>query len=508
MLRLSTSMRCYKPRGEVQSRHEKESEMPIVAEKRGNACGARGHCYKTRFRRKEPIRLSEPLQMSPKSQMSDDERVRDFQRRLYQKAKQEVTFRFYSLYDKIYLPHVLREAYSRCRKKNGAPGVDGKSFAEIEAEGVDEFLKRIGQELKEQTYKPGMVKRTYIPKANGKMRPLGIPMIKDRVVQMACKMIIEPIFEADFEDVSYGFRPKKSAEDAIKKIKENLKEGLEDIFDADLSAYFDTIPHKELMILVGKRISDMRVLHLIKMWLKAPVWEDGKISGGKKNKLGTPQGGVISPLLANIYLHLLDKAVKRIGGYFQRNGVRIVRYADDFVLMARKTAEESLDYLYKMLARMRLALNIEKSRILNASKEPFDFLGFTFRYDKDLYGRETKYLNIFPSKKSEKKVREKIDVYLKGNGHKPPETIAKELNEITRGWMQYFHIPGTSYPQKAKRDLRYYLTRKLYRYYQRKSQRKCKLYKRGAFEKLKKKYGLIDPSEYLSPQRLACECFT
>jgi hypothetical protein len=179
----------------VQSRHEKGSEMPIVAEKRGwshatraarpcnlgNACGAKGHCYKTRFRRKEPIRLSDPLQMSPKSQMSDDERVRDFQRRLYQKAKQEVTFRFYSLYDKIYLPHVLREAYSRCRKKNGAPGVDGKSFADIEAEGVDEFLKRIGGELKEQTYKPGMVKRTYIPKANGKMRPL-----KDTNDQRSC----------------------------------------------------------------------------------------------------------------------------------------------------------------------------------------------------------------------------------------------------------------------------------------------------------------------------------
>jgi RNA-directed DNA polymerase len=495
-------MGCYKPRGEVHVRHVEESEMPIVVKKRGNSRGARGHYFKTCFRRKEYFKLSEPLPMKPKSQMSDEERIRDFQRKLYLKAKQEVKFRFYSLYDKIYLPYVLREAYARCRRNKGAPGIDGKTFDDIEMKGVGDFLKGIEQELKEQTYKPSMVKRTYIPKANGKMRPLGIPTIKDRVVQMACKMVIEPIFEADFEDTSYGFRPKKSAQDAIEKIKKNLAEGLEDIFDADLSAYFDTIPHKELLTLVGMRISDWKVLHLIKMWLKAPVWEDGKTSGGKKNKVGTPQGGVISPLLANIYLHLLDKAVKRIGGFFQKYGVRIVRYADDFVLMARKMAKESLDYLEKMLSKMKLKLNMEKSRTLKAGSEAFNFLGFTFRYDWDRHGRDSKYLNIMPSKKSEIKVRENIDKYLKENGHRPPETVAMELNAITRGWINYFHIPGTSYPQKAKRNLRFYLMKKLYRYYRRKSQRKCKLYKRGAFEILQKKFGLIDPAKYLIPKPL------
>jgi len=408
-----------------------------------------------------------------------------------------VKFRFYALYDKIYLPYVLREAYSRCRKNKGAPGIDGKTFDVIEAEGVCEFLKGIEQELKAQKYKPNMVKRVYIPKANGKMRPLGIPTIKDRVVQMACKMIIEPVFEADFEDESYGFRPRKSAQDAIAKIKKNLTEGLEDIFDADLSAYFDTIPHKELVTLVGLRISDLKILHLIKMWLKAPVWEDGKIGGGKKNKVGTPQGGVISPLLANIYLHILDKAVKRIGGQFHRYGIRIVRYADDFVLMAKTMAKESLEYLEKMLEKMKLQLNTEKSRILNAETEAFNFLGFTFRYDRDLHGRNTKYLNVIPGKKAEQKVREKIDVYLKSNGHRPPIIIVNELNAIIRGWINYFSIPGVSYPQKAKRNLRFYLMDKLYRYYRRKSQRKCKLYNHGAFEVLHKKYGLIDPSKYI-----------
>jgi RNA-directed DNA polymerase len=496
-------MNRYKPRGEVRNRHGEESEMPIVVRKRGNARGAKGHCFKTCFRRREYFKLSEPLPMKPKSRMSDEERIRDFQRKLYLKAKQEVKFRFYSLYYKIHLPYVLREAYNRCRRNKGAPGIDGKTFEDIETEGIGEFLGKIELELKERKYKPGMVKRTYIPKANGKMRPLGIPTIKDRVVQMACKLVIEPIFEADFEDESYGFRLKKSAKDAIEKIKKNLEEGLEQIFDADLSAYFDTIPHRELMILVGMRISDWKVLHLIKMWLKAPVWEDGKISGGKKNQVGTPQGGVISPLLANIYLHLLDKAVKRIGGYFQRYGVRIVRYADDFVLMARKMAKESLMYLEGMLAKMKLKLNTEKSKMVNAGNEAFNFLGFTFRYDWDRFGRKWKYLNIVPSKKSEMKIREKIDVYLKKSGHKPPATLAEEINAVTRGWIRYFTIPGTSYPQQAKRNLRYYLSIKLYRYYQRKSQRKCKLYKKGAFEVLEKKHGLIDPTKYLALRPLA-----
>ena len=276
------------------------------------------------------------LQTRPKLQMSDKERVRDFQRKLYQKAKQEETFRFYVLYDKVRLPHFLRESYKRCKANRGVAGVDGMTFEDVEVYGVDKFLAEIGEELENRTYKPQPVLRVYIAKANDKTRPLGIPVIKDRILQMAVKLVIEPIFEADFEDSSYGFRPCRSAGDAVREIKQKLQEGKGEVFDADLSAYFDTIPHKELLQLIGKRISDKNVLHLIKMWLKAPVMENGRLTGRRKNKLGTPQGGVISPLLANIYLHELDKAVNREEGVFYQCGIKIIRYADDCAPRAQR----------------------------------------------------------------------------------------------------------------------------------------------------------------------------
>ena len=241
------------------------------------------------------------------------------------------------------------------------------------------------------------------------------------------KLVIEAIFEADFEDSSYGYRPCRSAGDAVKSIKEKLQNGKAEVFDADLSAYFDTIPHKELMFLVAQRISDKNVLHLIKMWLKAPIFENNRYSGGKKNKFGTPQGGVLSPLLANIYLHLLDKAVSRLNGIFKRYGIEIVRYADDFVLMGRHIPKRVLNYLNNLLSKLKLKLNMEKSRMVHAFKEPFDFLGFTFRYDNDQYGRNLKYWNVVPSDKSLNKVRENLRSYLKKNGHKPPQTVARDL---------------------------------------------------------------------------------
>lgn len=437
------------------------------------------------------------LQAIPKSQMSDEERVRDFQRKLYQKAKQEKSFRFYVLYDKVRLGHFLREAYKRCKANDGCAGVDGMTFEDVERYGVDKFLHEIIEELENKSYRPQPVLRVYILKPNGKTRPLGIPVIRDRIVQMAVKLVIEPIFEADFEDSSYGFRPKRSAGDAMRAVKENLKAGREEIFDADLSSYFDTIPHKELLELIGKRISDKNLLHLIKMWLKAPIVEDNNFKGGKGNRIGTPQGGVISPLLANIYLHLLDKAVNREGGSFYKQGIKIIRYADDWLLMSKRLTKEALSDLNNILERMKLKLNAEKSRIINAHKESLDFLGFTVRLSADLFGRDfKKYWNIEPSKKSQKSVRANIDKYLGKHGHKPPKDVAKELNAITRGWTNYFSIKGVSYPNKAKRDLRYYLRQKLTRYYQRKSQRKCKLYNRGAFKVMVGKYGLIDPTKY------------
>jgi len=428
--------------------------------------------------------------------MTDVERVRDFQRKLYRKAKQDKDFRFYVLYDKVRLPHFLREAYKRSKAKGGRSGVDGISFEEIEGYGKDKYIFEIIKELENRTYKPKPVLRVEIPKGDRDTRPLGIPTIKDRIIQTAVKLVIEPIFEADFEDSSYGFRPCRSAEEAVKAIKKNLQEGRCEVFDADLRAYFETIPHKELMYLLGMRISDKNILHLIKMWLKAPVMEKGRPKGGKKNKRGTPQGGVISPLLANIYLHLLDRAINRTGGRFAKHGVKLIRYADDFVLMAKKIPEECLVYLNYMLSRMKLKLNEGKSGLLNAREESFDFLGNTFRYSKDLFGRPIKYWNVEPSKKSQKKVRAKIREYLKRNGHKPPQRLAFELNTIIIGWINYFTIKGVTYPAKAKRNLRYYFYDKLMRYYKRKSQRKCKLYNQGAFKVLVEKYGLKDPTKY------------
>lgn len=437
------------------------------------------------------------LQTKRKSQMSDNERVRDFQRKLYQKAKQEPDFRFYVLYDKVRLPHFLREAYRRCKAKDGSPGVDGMRFEDVEENGKEKFLKEIIEKLKNRTYKPQPVLRVLIPKSNGKLRPLGIPVIEDRVIQMVVKLVIEPIFEADFEESSYGFRPKQSAKDAISEIKQNLKQEKVDIFDADLSNYFDTIPHKELLKLIGMRISDKNIIHLIKMWLKAPIMKDNRPIGGKKNKIGIPQGGVISPLLANIYLNLIDKAVNREDGAFCRFGIKIVRYADDFILMANKIPEESMKYLCQLLEMMKLKLNMEKSRSLYAKEDNFDFLGFTFGYKRDIFGRKgMKYWCIEPSKKSQKNVRQKVKEYIGKNGHKNSEKFVVGLNRIIRGWLNYFQIDGVSYSSKAKKNLKHYLNGKLVKFFKRKSQRRCKLYNQGALRVMIDKYGLIDPTKY------------
>ena len=253
------------------------------------------------------------------------------------------------------------------------------------------------------------------------------------------------------------------------------------------------------MILIGKRISDAAMLHIIKMWLKAPVSEQGKISGGKKTKKGTPQGGVISPLLANIYLNLVDSLVNDSRKVFARCGVKIVRYADDFVLMGKKIQEQCMEKLKWLLGKMELTINEEKTKLINARESAFKFLGFSFRFDDDIYGRNKKYWNIHPSDKSEKKLREKVDGYLKKHGHYSPEKLVKGLNQILRGWLNYFEIKEVSYVRVAKRDLRQYLWDKLNRYYRRKSQRKCKLYGMNAFETLVEKYGLINPYNYTSP---------
>ena len=431
------------------------------------------------------------LTNKPKSAMKAEERVRSFQRKLYSKAKQEAEFRFYVLYDKLYIPYFLKESWKRVKANKGAAGYDKVTFSDIKKYGVEQYLAEIAEELKTETYKAQPILRVYIPKSNGKKRPLGIPTIKDRIVQTCCKLVIEPIFEADFEDCSFGFRPKRSAQDAVKAIRSNLKKGKSEVYDADLSGFFDNIPHDKLMFLVEKRITDRRILKLIIQWLKAPYFEDNKLH---KNKKGTPQGGIISPLLANLYLNLVDKAVTRKDGHFYKYGVRIIRYADDFILMANKIPKHCLVRLNSILERMELTLNQDKTKLVRATNEPFQFLGFTFRYDRDLRGRKIKYLNICPSKKSETNLRNKIKEYLRYNGHKNPKEVAKGLNPIIRGWFNYFSIRGVSYPNKSKRNIRWYLMQKLNRFYRRKSQRKCKLSRQNAYEKLVKYYGLYDLS--------------
>lgn len=429
-----------------------------------------------------------------RSDMTSEERVRQFQIRLYRKAKQDKTFRFYVLYDKLSLGYMLKEAWKRVKQNKGAAGYDGMSISDVEKYGVEMYLSEIADEVRQEAYKAQPVLRVYIPKANGKLRPLGIPTVKDRIVQMCCKLVIEPIFEADFQDCSFGFRPKRSAKDAITRVKGHVAtERLRQVYDADLSGFFDNIPHDRLMKLVEQRISDRRILKLIRMWLKTPVFEDNRLT---KSKKGTPQGGVISPLLANIYLNLIDKAVNRPDGHFHRYGVRIVRYADDFILLARKIPQHCIEYLHSMLNRMGLEVNEEKTRLVNVQAEPFDFLGFTFRYDRDLFVKNRKYLNIIPRKKSAQAVRTKIREYLHRNGHKNPAELTKGLNPILRGWMNYYSITKVSYPQMEKRKLRWYMMESLHRYYRRKSQRKSKLYRQNAFEVLTSKYGLVDPSRY------------
>ena len=427
--------------------------------------------------------------------MSDRERIRDFQRKIYLKAKQEQDFRFYILYDKVRMLRFLREAYKRVKANKGIPGVDKVTFEMIEEQGIENYLQEIQTELKERAYRPSPILRVYIPKDNGKERPLGIPTIKDRIVQMSCKMVIEPIFEADFEDSSYGFRPKRSAQDAIKQIKENLREGKINVLDADLSKFFDTIPHDKLMIVVCQRISDKNVIHLIKMWLKSPILDKREGGSAKRNTIGTPQGGVISPLLGNIYLNLVDRLVNKLNSIFYKERIKIVRYADDFVLLGKRISKNVIDKLKSILERMGLKLNEDKTKIVNVLKEGFDFLGFTIRYDKDLFGRDRKYLNIIPSKKSLNKIRAKINNYLKDNGLSNPIELVKGLNRIIRGWINYYRIPKVSYPRKVFRELRYYIMNRINRYYYRKSQRKSKLYCHRAFDVINNKYGLIDPSK-------------
>lgn len=432
-----------------------------------------------------------------RSEIPDEERVLTLQRKLYQKAKTDKAYKFYVLYDKLFIPYMLREAWEQVKDNGGSAGIDKVRIEDVERYGAGQYLKELGEEIRTKRYRPSPVRRVMIEKENGGQRPLGIPTVRDRIVQTACKMILEPIFEADFNEDSYGYRPHRSTKDAMRAIREQLGKGKVQVYDADLSNYFDSIPHDKLMIALQTRVSDPRILKLIMKWLKVPVEEDGQLRSGKGRKNGTPQGGVMSPLLANIYMHLLDRIVNNANNMFGKAGIRMIRYADDFILMGESIPKEVEDRLRKLLKRMGLTLNELKTRKVDAREESFNFLGYTVRYDKDRYGRPIKYWNVIPSKKADAKIREKVRIFFRTHGHSNPVELAKGLNAILRGWMNYQDIAGISYPKDSFRRLRYYLLTKTNRYYRRKSQRKCKrLYGQAAFSVLVKQYGLIDPAAW------------
>ena len=310
------------------------------------------------------------------------EKIRTLQRKLYLKAKAEPDFRFYLLYDKVYREDILFHAYRLARSNKGAPGVDGQSFEEIEAMGLEGWLSGIRDDLRAKTYRPEPVRRAMVPKPGGGERPLGIPTIRDRVVQGAVKLVIEPIFEADLEPSAYGYRPKRSAGDAVQAVHKLLCRGYTDVVDADLSKYFDTIPHAELMQSVARHIVDRNVLRLIKLWLKTPVEEtdgDGKrrMTGGRGSTRGTPQGGIVSPLLAALYMNRFLK-YWRITGQGTRFRAEVVNYADDLVILSRGHAREALAWTRQVMTRLGLTLNEAKTSVRDGRKESFDFLGYSF----------------------------------------------------------------------------------------------------------------------------------
>jgi group II intron reverse transcriptase/maturase len=372
-------------------------------------------------------------------------KVGKLQAALHDKAKRAPGYRFYSLYDKIYREEVLRWAWDRCRKNGGAPGVDGQSFEQIEKAGVAAWLGALADELREKTYRPQAVRRVMIPKSDGKTRPLGIPTIRDRVAQMAAVIVLEPIFEADFPDEQYGYRPGRSAHDAIRAIHGKLKAGYTEVVDAGLSGYFDTIPHHELMKSLARRISDGAMLALLKMWLEMPVettdecGHKQRTTENKDNGKGTPQGAPISPLLSNLYMRRFVQAWKKT-----KQGLgHLVVYADDFVILCRSRADEAREEMEKLMGRLKLKVNEKKTRIARVPEESFDFLGYTLGRCHRLDGSH--YIGTQPSRKSIRAFCAQLsEITRRSSQWMPVETMVEQLNSRLKGWGNYFCLGPVS----------------------------------------------------------------
>ncbi len=364
--------------------------------------------------------------------------LREFQTKLHTKAKAEPRFRFYSLYDKTYRTDVLAEAYRKAKANGGTSGINGETFDDIETKGVAAYLAELQLEMQERRYVPKPVRRVYIPKPNGKQRPLGIPTIRDRIVQTAFLCILEPIFEADFADTSYGFRPGKSAHDAVREIYKFLNWGCTEVYDVDLEQYFDTVDHGKLMKLIARRISDAPILHVIKQWLSCGYVEEGH---HRQSTRGTPQGGVISPLLANIYLNPVDQAFKRERlGNISRGSIHLVRYADDMLILAQRNLDRGIHLLNHYTERLGLRLNAEKTRRLRLDiGNSVDFLGFRFHNVRNRRNG-ARLMLVYPSARSQKRFRAAVRKYVH---HSIPLRVKEQvesLNRYLRGWMAYFRL--------------------------------------------------------------------
>jgi RNA-directed DNA polymerase len=415
-------------------------------------------------------------------QECDSERGMDpklilLRQKLAQKAKKEPKFKFYSLYSLVYRTDVLEAAWMLVKKNQGSPGIDNVTVKDVEqcSGGTRQFLLDIQTELQNKTYKPQAIRRVYIPKADGGQRPLGIPTIKDRVVQMSVTLILEPIFETDFLPCSFGFRPGISAHDGIQEIVGEIKQGRTTIYDADMKGYFDSIPHDKLMACVRMRVTDSSVNNLIRMWLKAPIVESDEDKGQGSTithpKRGIPQGGVISPLLANLYLHWFDVIFHRKNGPREKINARLIRYADDFVVLMRYRSIQTEEFIRSTLEDwMGLTLNKVKTRIVNLKEEgsSIDFLGFNLRFAQSQYGN-LQYLKVQPKKQAFEKAKDRIRSIINfRNNCRPIKEIVDAANSFLNGWSDYFQL-GNPYDTFAKMD--HFAGMRMYRHLRRRSQR-------------------------------------